>query len=150
MKIHSQTGGIRDTAIAGERETVEQVEQPKKLFGAELAKSVDDNYRERLNKLLEQITEQGSKLSQNPTYSELRSYRNMVRSFVGEAVNRSYTLEAKLGWDNRGRQKMYSIIKKVDDELAGLTEDVRIGQDRQLSIMERLGAIRGMLVDLYI
>ncbi len=150
MKIHSPTGGIRDASIPGERDTIDHAQQPQKPFGAELAKSVDDNYRERLDKLLEKINEQGAKLSQNPTYGELRSYRNMVRSFIGEAVNRSYTLEAKLGWDNRGRQKMYSVIKKVDDELAGLTEDVRVGQERQLSIMERLGAIRGMLVDLYI
>ena len=149
MKVRSQTD-IRNTAIPGEREAVEHAERPQKAFGTELAKTVDENYRERLNQLLDKITEQGSRLSQNPTYPELRSYRNMVRSFIGEAVNRSYTLESKLGWDSRGRQKQYTVIKKVDDELAGLTEDVRIGQERQLSIMSRLGAIRGMLVDLYI
>ena len=149
MKVHPQTGTPIPTS-QGEREHVEHVEKVKPAFGAELAKSIDDDYKERLTQLLDKITEQGSKLSNSPTYSELRSYRNMVRSFVGEAINRSYTMESKLGWDNRGRQKMYSIVKKVDDELAALTEDVRIGQERQLSIMERLGAIRGMLVDMYI
>jgi uncharacterized protein YaaR (DUF327 family) len=138
------------TAAPGEREAIGQAERPPRAFSAELSKNVDDNYRERLAQLLEKINEQGARLSQNPTYSELRSYRNMVRSFVGEAVNRSYLLESRLGWDNRGRQKMYSVIKKIDDEMAMLTEDVRVGQERQLSIMERLGAIRGMLVDLYI
>ena len=149
MKVHPRTGAPL-AMPAGEREATGPAERPQQVFGAELAKSIDDNYRERMGQLLEKIVEQGAKLSQNPTYAELRSYRNMVRSFVGEAVNRSFTLEARLGWDNRGRQKMYSIVKRVDEELAGLTEDVRIGQERQLSIMERLGAIRGMLVDLYI
>jgi len=149
VKVHPPTG--MPTALpSSEREATEQAARPQQLFGAELARNIDDNYRERMGQLLERITEQGAKLSQNPTYAELRAYRNMVRGFVGEAVNRSFLLEARLGWDNRGRQKMYSIIKNVDTELAGLTEDVRIGQERQLSIMERLGAIRGMLVDLYI
>lgn len=149
MKVHMPTGTPMPAA-QGEREQVEHVEKPKQVFGAELAKNIDDDYKERLNKLLEKITDQGSKLSQNPTYVELRTYRNMVRSFIGEAVNRSYMMESKLGWDNRGRQKIYSIVKKVDNELAELTEDVRVGQERGLSIMERLGAIRGMLVDMYI
>ena len=149
MKVHMPTG-VPIPTTQGEREPIEHAEKPRPIFGAELAKSIDDDYKGRLNKLLDKITEQGSKLSQNPTYVELRTYRNMVRSFVGEAVNRTYMMESKLGWDNRGRQKVYSIVKKVDDELAALTEDVRVGQERQLSIMERLGAIRGMLVDMYI
>ncbi|MDR2007206.1 MAG: YaaR family protein [Acidaminococcales bacterium] len=149
MKVHSRSD-FSAAAVPGERETAGQSERPARTFGAELSKNMDDNYRERLAELLDKINDQGAKLSQNPTYSELRSYRNMVRNFIGEAVNRSYLLESRLGWDNRGRQKMYSVIKKVDDELAMLTEDVRVGQERQLSIMERLGAIRGMLVDLYI
>ena len=149
MKIHLPTGNVPH-AVSGEREVAEHVGKTQKAFGTELFKNMDDNYRERLNKLLDDITDQGSKLSQNPTYSELRSYRNLVRDFIGEAVNRSYTMETKLGWDNRGRQKMYSLIKKVDNELAGLAEDVRLGQEKQLDIMERLGTIRGMLVDMYI
>ena len=149
MKVHSHSE-IPAASVPGERETAGQAERPARAFGAELSKNMDDNYRERMAELLEKINSQGARLSQNPTYSELRSYRNMVRNFVGEAVNRSYLLESRLGWDNRGRQKMYSVIKKVDDELAMLTEDVRVGQERQLSIMERLGAIRGMLIDLYI
>ncbi len=149
MKVHPNAN-MPAAAIQSERDTVEQVEKPQKLFTTELAKNIDDNYRQRLEKLLEKIKDQGSKLTQSPTYSELRNYRNLVRDFVGETVNRSYTMETKFGWDNRGRQKMYSVIRKIDDEMANLAEDVRCGQAKQLSIMERLGAIHGMLVDLYI
>ena len=149
MKIHLPTNAPA-TAVSGEREAVQQAEKPQKTFGKELVKNIDDDYRARLGKLLDKITEQGETLSKYPTYSELRSYRNLVRNFMGEAVNRSYLMDSQMGWDGRGRQKIYSVVRKVDTELAALTEDVRIGQDRQLSIMERLGAIRGMLVDMYI
>lgn len=149
MKVHNQ-GDIRAVPIPPERGFIEQTEKSEQVFGIELEKNIDEDYRERLGKLLDKINDEGEKLSQNPTYSELRSYRNLVRDFIGEAVNRCYLMESKMGWDNRGRQKMYSTIKKVDLELAALAEDVRLGQERQLSIMERLGAIKGMLLDMYI
>ena len=84
-----------------------------------------------------------------PTYAELKAYRELVRSFLSEAVGRAYTLQSQTGWDRHGRQKMYAIVKEIDQHLAALAEDVRHGQERQLQIMGRLDAIRGMLVDLY-
>ncbi len=69
--------------------------------------------------------------------------------FVGEAVGQMYTLQSQAGWDRHGRQKIYTIVKKVDETLESLTEDVRQGQERRLDIMAKQDAIRGMLVDLY-
>ena len=85
----------------------------------------------------------------NPTYAELKSYRELVKNFMSESINRAYLLESSVGWDYRGRQKMYTVVKKVDSKLAELAEDVRIGQEKQLSIMEKLDVIKGMLVDMY-
>lgn len=124
-------------------------EKVARQFASELQQTQDGQYRERMNALLQQITKQGAKLGQIPTYSELKTYRELVRSFVGEAVGRMYTLQSQPGWDRQGRQKMYTIVKKVDDYLAELTEDVRHGQDRQLQIAEKQDAVRGLLVDLY-
>jgi len=72
-----------------------------------------------------------------------------VRQFIGEAVGRMYTLQSQQGWDRSGRQKVYTIIKKVDSTLESLSEDVRQGQERQLDIMAKHDSVRGMLVDLY-
>ncbi|MEG6585230.1 YaaR family protein [Dendrosporobacter sp. 1207_IL3150] len=118
-------------------------------FSNDLLRSQAGYSKERLDALMEQITKQGARLGQVPTYSELKTYRELVRSFISETVSKMYTLQSQTGWDRQGRQKMYTTIKKVDDTLASLTEDVRNGQDRQLEIMAKQDAIRGMLVDLY-
>ncbi|GBG58217.1 hypothetical protein SPFL3102_01937 [Sporomusaceae bacterium FL31] len=118
-------------------------------FSSDLLRNQEGYSKERMNALLEQITKQGTKLGQVPTYAELKAYRELVRSFIGEAVSRMYTLQSQTGWDRQGRQKMYTTIKKVDETLASMTEDVRQGQERQLDIMAKQDAIRGMLVDLY-
>ena len=102
-----------------------------------------------MNELLEKIDKQGAKLTQTPTYSELKSYRDLVKTFVGEAVSRMYTINSQTGWDRQGRQKVYTTIKKVDSVLESMTEDIRTGQATNLSIVAKQDAIRGMLVDLY-
>ena len=48
-----------------------------------------------------------------------------------------------------GRQKVYTTIRKIDRELEGMAEDIRLGQADALSIVASQDAIRGMLVDLY-
>lgn len=132
-----------------ERDTGGKAEKTDGHFASDLLKIQDGQSKERLNALLEQITEQGKRLGQVPTYSELKTYRELVRNFIGEAVGNMYSLKSQAGWDRYGRQKVYTIIKKVDSTLEELAEDVRQGQKRQLDIMAKQDAIRGMLVDLY-
>lgn len=147
MKIGKM--GALNPPLISERDLSGKAEKAGQSFSADLLKSQDDHYKERLNALLSQITEQGKRLGQVPTYAELKNYRELVRSFIGEAVGRMYTLQSQAGWDRQGRQKVYTIIKKVDNTLIELAEDVRQGQSKQLDIMAKQDAIRGMLVDLY-
>ena len=113
------------------REGVGKAERPSGQFAADLLNSQDNLSKERLTEMLAQITEQGKRLSETPTYSELKSYRDMVRNFLGEVAGRAYTLQSQTGWDRKGRQKMYSVIKEIDHHMTGLAEDVRQGQGRQ-------------------
>ncbi len=147
MKINKM--GTSSPLIPIERDSGGRVEKSSDPFALNLAKSQDGQTKERLAKLLEAITDQGKRLTLVPTFSELKSYRELVREFLGEAVGSMYSLQSQAGWDRQGRQKIFTTIKQIDDTLAGLTEDVRIGQERQLNIMNKLDAIRGMLVDLY-
>lgn len=147
MKISKM--GSANIPVLADRDGVGKNEKLNNHFASDLLMHSDNQSKEKLNYLLEQITNQGKKLGQVPTYSELKTYRELVREFLGEAVGRMYTLQSHSGWDRQGRQKMYSTIKEIDKTMTALTEDVRLGQQRQLGIMEKLDAIRGMLVDLY-
>jgi len=118
-------------------------------FAADLLNSQDKQAKDHLNGLLEQITAQGKKLAKVPTFSELKAYKELVRRFVGEAVGNMYQVQSQTGWDRQGRQKVYTIVKQIDSTLAELTEDIRSGQGRELDILAKQDAVRGLLVDLY-
>ena len=118
-------------------------------FGTELADQKSSMSREAMDRLLEKIDEQGARLSKSPTYEELRSYRALIQSFIGEAVDGMYELHTQAGWDRLGRQKVYTSVRKIDKKLEEMTEKIRLGQADQLDIIASHDAIRGMLVDLY-
>ena len=147
MKIN--TLGPAQLPVVPERETSTRTDKSVGHFASDLLKNQDGQSRERMTALLAAIDQHGKRLGEVPTYSELRKYREVIRQFVGEAVGRMYTLSSQQGWDRSGRQKVYTIIKKVDETLESLSEDVRQGQQRQLDIMAKHDSVRGMLVDLY-
>lgn len=147
MKINNMRSA--NPQPVADREMAGRPEKNDGMFAGDLLKAHDAMSQERLAGFMEKIAAQGKRLGAVPTYAELKTYRELVRNFLAEIVGRAYALESQHGWDRHGRQKMYTTIKKIDEQLAGLAEDVRFGQERQLQIMERLDAIRGMLVDLY-
>lgn len=147
MKIN--TLGTAQLPNLPERDTGTKTDKSLGHFSSDLLKNQEGQSLERMTELLAAIDTHGKRLSETPTYSELRQYREVVRQFVGEAVGRMYSLSSQQGWDRSGRQKVYTIIKKVDTTLESLSEDVRQGQQRKLDIMAKHDAVRGMLVDLF-
>lgn len=118
-------------------------------FSTELLRNEEEMSTEHLHELLEQIDEKGTKLTETPTYMELREYRDSVKEFLNEAVSRMYLLSTQSGWDRQGRQKAYTTVRKVDKALSDIAEQIRTGQATALSIIEKHGEIRGLLVDMF-
>ncbi len=115
------------------------------LYGEEKSASIED-----LEKLMKKIDEQGERLSQTPTYDELKEYRTLIKNFVGEAVARMYDMNTEAGWDRMGRQKVYTTVRKIDKKLEDMAERIRLGHADKLDILASHDAIRGMLLDLYL
>lgn len=148
MKIDALTAQ-RESISAQPRDSLNRVARTGTEFSSELSDQEDSMSREELEKLLAKIDEQGAKLTKTPTFDELREYRNLVRTFVNEAVSRMYSIHSQSGWDRMGRQKVYTTVRKIDKELEDMAEKIRVGQADSLSIAAGQDAIRGMLVDLY-
>lgn len=139
QQLFHSTGSSRDVQVQGQTSD----------FSAELGQNQQNLSMEQLKKLLEQVTQQGAKLTKTPTFDELSSYRDLVKQFIGEAVTHMYARQSQTGWDRLGRQKIYTTVRKIDGKLEEMAEEIRLGQADALSIASKHDAIRGMLVDLY-
>lgn len=137
------------TLLSPERAPGAPVGSTDASFSAELNDQQGSMTREQLEQLLKKIDEQGARLTNTPTYDELKSYRSLVKEFVGEAVAHMYSLHTSAGWDRMGRQKVYMTVRRIDEELEAMAEQIRLGQADSLAIVAGQDAIRGMLIDLY-
>lgn len=148
LKVDSMTSHGPSLTMVHDKDD-DRVQDADTDFSTELMDQQDSLSTEQMDKLLKQIDEQGARLSKTPTYDELKSYRTLIKNFVGEAVNHMYELHTQSGWDRMGRQKVYTTVRKIDKKLEDMAKKIRLGQSDQLDIVASHDAIRGMLVDLY-
>ncbi len=104
---------------------------------------------ERIHRLIEDIEDSGKILAQSLTVEDLRAYKKKVKEFIDEAVKRGLTIQQSRGFNRGGRMKMYKIVKKVDEKLLELTDAVINKEEKGLRVLNLVGEIRGLLMDLY-
>lgn len=105
--------------------------------------------QERLNTLLDEITNQGERIAQHMDIRDMKKYRGLVKDFLNEVVNRSHKFSRENFLDRRGRHRVYGIIRLVDENLDELAGELVKDEKDHLSILEKIGEIQGLLLDIF-
>jgi uncharacterized protein YaaR (DUF327 family) len=108
-----------------------------------------DITKDSLQGLLEDIDKQGQKLSETPTFQELRKYKELVKKFMGEVSKTGIGMYQTDSWDPYGGSKTLKTVQILDKKLVELADHVLNQQNSSLSILERIGDIKGLLINLY-
>lgn len=142
MKVN-EVSGVTQT------QEVNQTKPTDDGFKFTLASAIDDaELKEKLSGLMDEITEQGKKISEHMDIRDMKKYRSLVKDFMNEVVNRSHKFSRENFLDRRGRHRVYGLVKLVDknlDELAG--ELVKEEKDH-ITILGKVDEIRGLLLDI--
>lgn len=136
------TGKTSDRKIAGAGDGLGKFED-------NLNKERSDRMEEMLTVMLEDIEEQGKRMADSLNLRELVAYKSKVRAFIEEVVTGMYKFTKSSLMTRRGRHRVYSLVKRINKNLEELTKDMVGGQKERLAILEKVGSIRGLLVDLY-
>ncbi len=121
----------------------------KTTFTEVMARKRTDLVIAKLQKLMEDIEDQGSVLAESQTVDDLRKYKKLVREFLDESVKNGLALEERRGFNRRGRTKIYKIVAEVDKKLIELTDAVLQKQEKGLKILDLVGEIKGLLINVY-
>ena len=106
------------------------------------------NCMEKLHEMSTNITKQGEMVAKRCDILELKKYREMISEFMGEAVRFAFEFKKQSTLDARGRHRLYAIIKRVNKKLEELAKELLSGQSDNISVMNSIDEIRGMLLDL--
>ena len=142
MKINEVTPAVQVEAAAAKEKTSGD-------FKFTLTSKIEETeLQEKLNGLMEEIDKQGKKISEHMDVRDMKKYRSLVKEFMNEVVNRSHKFSRENFLDRRGRHRVYGIVRLVDKNLDELAEELVKDEKDHISILNKVGEIRGLLIDI--
>ena len=141
---------------------VDQVQQAIPIEQQQSIQPTDDTFKfmlasnveeaalaERLQLMMEEIVMQGDKIIKRMDVKDMRKYRTLIKDFTNEIVNRSHKFSRENFLDRRGRHRVYGIIRLVDEKLDELAQELVKDEKDTISILAKVGEIRGLLLDIF-
>ena len=133
-----------------------QVEQPVQqqstdgTFKFTLVSHIEEQeLQARLTTLMEEITMQGERLAKRKDIRDMRKYRGLIKDFMNEIISRSHTFTRENFLDRKGRHRVYGIIRLVDETLDELAQELVKEESDNITILNKIGEIRGLLLDIF-
>ncbi len=108
----------------------------------------EEGLQERLGLMYEDITMQGNKITKHMDVADMKRYRALIKEFMNEIVNRSHKFSRENFLDRKGRHRVYGIIRRVDETLDELAQELMKEEKDHLAILAKVGEIRGLLLDI--
>lgn len=119
-------------------------------FKFTLISSIEEHeLQARLTLMMEDIIQHGNKLSKHMDVRDMKRYRQLIKNFMNEIVNRSHKFSRENFLDKRGRHRVYGIVKLVDQTLDELATELIKDEQDHLAILSKIDEIKGMLLDIF-
>jgi len=118
-------------------------------FRDQLKQTQVAHFNERVDKALAQIEEVGARLTESLTLVDLRKYKQAIASLFKDLTSRMVEVKTEMEWDSQAwEHRTLVTVRKVDADLEKLTQLVLAQEQDRLAILEKIGEIKGMLIDL--
>ena len=118
-------------------------------FKFTLASAITDaDLQAKVDALLHDITAQGNRIAQHMDIRDMKKYRGLVKDFLNEVVYRSHKFSRENFLDRRGRHRVYGIIRLIDKNLDELASELVEDEKDHIAILDRIGEIKGLLLDI--
>lgn len=118
-------------------------------FNEIMAVTEENREQSRLDEMLEEIREKGKELSEKKEVEILVAYKEMVKSFVEEAVNFGLKVVERRGHGRTGRSKIMRLVSMIDEKMIDMTETLLKEENASIKLLSKIGEIEGLLLNIY-
>jgi len=140
---------ISELLNANRIDTSKQTKAADDSFKFTLLSNIEEaDLQARVGALLNEISDQGKKISKHTDVRDMRRYRELIKNFLNEVVYRSHKFSRENFLDRRGRHRVYGIIKRIDENLDELAEELLKEEKDNIMILSKVGEIKGLLLDI--
>src|SRR5690606_8194626 len=102
-----------------------------------------------LEKLLQDITEQGKKVARFRSFKDLARYKRLIQQFLEEAVFDGLSVKETRNFNPSNFSHKLITVEKIDEQLIQLTDDLLDQEKKTVDLLALIGEIEGLLVNLY-
>lgn len=139
---------INEFQTKGEPNVKRQPSLDKHVFSKTLESQQIQLKKQEIEQLMKNITLQGNKLARSRTFRDLAKFKKLIKRFLQEAVSEGFQLQSDFHFGFNGNQKL-KLVKEIDAKLIELTEDVLNQERKTVNILDLIGEIKGLLINLY-
>ena len=108
----------------------------------------EKDLQNKLGSLMDEITAQGERIAKHMDVTDMKEYRSLVKEFMNEVVTHSHEFSRENFLDRRGRHRVYGIVRLVDKNLDDLARELVKDEKDNLTILNKVGEIQGLLLDI--
>lgn len=146
--INSHSAAIAGLPVREERRA--EANASRTSFADTLQRKEEADLHTKLNSLMSEISRQGENLGKSMDIKELKQYKKLIAEFMDEVVNGSLKYSKHNQFDRRGRHKVYALVRKVNAKVEELSREFLKEEKDNIKVLETIGTIKGLLLDMYI
>lgn len=118
-------------------------------FGDVLVKQGTKMQTEQLTRLLGDISSAGDRVARSKNLRELARFKMLVKRFLQETVEYGMELKQSHSWNRFGEGRRLKIINTIDERLIELAQDILDEEKDTIDLLDKIGEIKGLLINLY-
>lgn len=108
----------------------------------------DRDFQAKVSAMMGEISDFGKRISKKTDIRDMKHYRGLIKEFLNEIVYRSHKFSRENFLDRKGRHRVYGIVRLIDSNLDELAKELLKDEKDNLKILQLVGDIEGMLLDI--
>ena len=115
-------------------------------FSKEMDNSFFDKSKKDLKELLDSIRKKGNRIVLTKNHSDVVDYKNLVKQYLKRVLDDMYELNK---FSDTFNSRYYLTVETIDKKLQELTDKIIGNEKDNISILNTLDEIQGLMIDVY-
>ncbi|WAM31275.1 YaaR family protein [Caldicellulosiruptor naganoensis] len=126
-----------------------KVEKKQESFSGYVKQLERQQIINRIKELIEKIDSLGKSLAQKMDLLTLKEYKKSIKELLSYTVFSSHEYFKESLFARKGRHKVFGIVKKIDEKMDLLTQEIIKKETDNIKVLSYIGEIKGLLIDLF-
>lgn len=118
-------------------------------FGEMVVKQGTKLQSEQLTRLFGDISAAGDRVAKSRNLRELARFKMLIKRFLQEAVDYGLEMKQSHTWNRFGEGRRLKIVETIDERLVELAEILLDEEKETIDLLDKIGEIKGLLINLY-